>query len=109
MNNTDIWYIVLIAGLFLLFVLSLIWFFRLRSIKKKAMPSHLQLYFDENFRKIMTEWDFITRDRVKTFKKDIGTRLSKVDTDIVVLEKKRQSLDQRMKRIETHIGKLEGF
>jgi peptidoglycan hydrolase CwlO-like protein len=109
MNNTDIFYIILIAGLFLLLVLSLIWFIRLRSKKRKAMPSHLQLYFDENFRKIMTEWDFTTRDRVKTFKKDIGTRLSKVDSDIGVFEKKKQNLDQRMNRIETHIGKLEGF
>ncbi len=109
MNNTDIFYIVLIAGLFLLLVLSLIWFIRLRSKKRKVMPSHLQLYFDENFRKIMTEWDFTTRDRVKTFKKDIGTRLSKVEVDIGVLEKKRRSLDQRMGKIETHIGKLEGF
>jgi hypothetical protein len=107
MNWTDFWYIVLIAALFIMLLVSIIWYFSLRR-KRKTMPSHLQLYFDDNFRKIMTEWDFVSRDRVKTFKKDIGARLSKVGTDIDGLEKRRSGLDSRMKRIETRIEKLEG-
>ena len=102
------WYIGLIIALILLFVLALVWYLSLRK-KRKAMPSHIQLYFDDNFRKIMNEWDFVTRDRVKSYKKDIGTRLAKVGTDIDGLDKKRNGLDKRMTRIETRIVKLEGF
>ena len=108
MDWENYWYIILIIGLILLFVVALVWYLSLRK-KRKAMPSHIQLYFDDNFRKIMSEWDFVTRDRVKTFKKDIGTRLNKVGADIDGLEKKKKGLDKRMDRIETRIVKMEGF
>ena len=108
MDIENYWYIGLIIILVLLFIVSFVWFLSLQR-KKRKLPSHVQLYFDDNFRKIMGEWDFVTRDRVKTFKKDIGTRLNKVGTEIDGLEKKKKGLDGRMSRIETRISKLEGF
>ena len=78
------------------------------SKKKKMEPSHLQLYFDENFRNIIGEWDFTTRDKVKEFKKDISKRLVIVGSDIDTLEKNRIKLDKRMDSLESKMKKLEG-
>jgi hypothetical protein len=94
--------------LILAFVLVFFWFLSLRK-RKKAMPSHVELYFQGNFRKIMDEWDFTTRDRVKDFKKDMSKRLSKVGGDIDVLETKKKNLDKRMDVLEKQISSMEGL
>jgi hypothetical protein len=102
-------FFVLIIGLLILaFVLVFFWFLSLRK-RKKAMPSHVELYFQGNFRKIMDEWDFTTRDRVKDFKKDMSKRLSKVGGDIDVLETKKKNLDKRMDVLEKQISSMEGL
>ncbi len=56
----------------------------------------------------MDEWDFTTRDRVKSFKKEITKRLSVVDSDISNLEKKKKDLEKRLTSVEKEMGKLEG-
>ncbi|MGA1848640.1 MAG: hypothetical protein ACMUHB_04790 [Thermoplasmatota archaeon] len=96
-----------IVALVLAWFLALVWLIRLRR-KRKLEPSHIDLYFGENFRKIMGEWDFVTRDRVKDFKKDMGKRLSIVGSDIDGMEKRRNDLDRRMGSLERTIAKLEG-
>lgn len=102
------WTIVLIGLLLLALVVTFFWFISL-SKKKKREPSHIQLYFDENFRSILGEWDFVTRDRIKDFKKDITKRLVSVGGDIDLLEKKRLKLDKRMDNLEMKIKDLEGL
>jgi hypothetical protein len=108
MDWETFWYIVLIAALVIALILVFAWYLHLRK-KKKAMPSHIQLYFDENFRKIMSEWDMVTRDRVKDFKKDINARLSKVGDDIGHLEDSRKKLDKRLSALDSQITKMEGL
>ena len=106
------WYITLLTAAILLLVISLFltfaWFLNLRR-KKREEPSHLQLYFDDNFRSIIGEWDFVTRDRVKVFKKDIKKRLQVVGKDISSLESNKKSLDKRMVGLEKTITRLEGL
>jgi hypothetical protein len=101
------WY-VLIAGVLLIALILVIWWFISLLKKRRERPSHIKLYFDANFRKIIDEWDLVSRDRVKEFKKDITHRLSKVGDDITQLEKHRDKLNGRMKKLDTEIGKLEG-
>jgi len=101
-------YVLVIGILLLALVLVIIWYFQLTRKKRKG-PSHIELYFDENFRGIMGEWDFATRDKVKDFKKDMLKRLGKVGSDIDGLEKKRTALDKRMTALETKIKDMEGF
>ncbi|MGA1792447.1 MAG: hypothetical protein ACMUHM_00695 [Thermoplasmatota archaeon] len=105
---TTFWYVLVIGLLLVALVLVIIWYFQL-SRKRKKGPSHIELYFDENFRGIMSEWDFLTRDKVKDFKKDMLKRLGKVGGDIDGLEKKKTSLDKRMTVLETKMKDLEGF
>jgi peptidoglycan hydrolase CwlO-like protein len=102
------WIVILIGLLLLALVLTFLWFLDLNK-KKKREPSHIQLYFDENFRNIIGEWDFSTRDRVKEFKKDITKRLTSVGGDIDILDTKRKKLDKRMDALEQKMKGLEGL
>lgn len=102
------WFVLIIGLLVLAFILTVVWFINLRR-KKSQTPSHIDLYFGENFRKIMDEWDFTTRDRVKDFKKDMNSRLSKVGGDLDVMEKKKKNLDKRMTSLDKNMTKLEGL
>jgi hypothetical protein len=108
MDITTIWIIVTIAALLIavLLVVSLVIFLVRR---RKGRPSHVQLYFDENFRRIMDEWDFVTRDRVKDFKKDLNKRLSAVGNDIDLIEKNRTKLDKRLGALDREMTRLEGL
>lgn len=108
MDWETFWYIVVIVVLVIALILVFAWYIHLRR-KKMAMPSHVQLYFDENFRKIMSEWDMVTRDRVKTFKKDLNGRLSKVGDDITNMENTRKKLDKRLSALDSDINKMEAI
>ncbi|MBN1390186.1 MAG: hypothetical protein JXA22_06050 [Candidatus Thermoplasmatota archaeon] len=99
----------IIAGIVVLVIawfVALAWLIHLRR-KKRMEPSHIELYFDENFRGIIGEWDFVTRERAKEFKKDIGKRLVSVGTEISALEKNRSTLQTRMSGLEKAIAKME--
>ena len=100
------WVIILIGLLLVAFVLTFLWW-RSLTKKKKSEPSHIQLYFDENFRNIISEWDFATRDRVKEYKKDISKRLAIVGGEIDNLEKNKIKLDKRMDGLELKMKRLE--
>ncbi|MEA3559530.1 MAG: hypothetical protein U9R75_09840 [Candidatus Thermoplasmatota archaeon] len=108
MEPNTIWLIIIIAAIVavLLILISIITY---RVKKKRSMPSHVELYFGENFRKIMGEWDFVTRDRVKGFKKDINKRLSVAGSDIDILEKNRTKLDRRLGVLDREMTRLEGL
>jgi hypothetical protein len=104
-------FIILIGLLVLAFIYVLILFISSLAKRRKMgkAPSHIELYFDDNFRKIIDEWDLMPRDRVKDFKKDMNKRLSKVGADLGSLEKKRTSLEGRLSTVEKGLDKLEGF
>ena len=103
--------ILITAGIIILvvaWILALGWYLYLRR-KRRMEPSDIQLYYDDNFRNIMGEWDFVTRDRMKLFKKDVGKRLQVVGKDIMALEIKKNNLDKRMSGLERTLNKLEGI
>ena len=77
--------------------------------KKASQPSHIELYFDDNFRNIMSEWDMVTRDKVKDFRSDITKRLKTVGSDIDLLHTKKKGLEKRMNALDKQITKLEGL
>lgn len=102
------WMVLLIGLLVIAFIAAFMWY-RSLSRKKKEMPSHIELYFDDNFRKIMDEWDMTTRERVKTFRKDMKGRLKKIGEDIGTLEKKKGILDSRLASVENDMESLEAL
>jgi ABC-type branched-subunit amino acid transport system permease subunit len=106
------WETILLTVLIVVLVLALIaviaWYFSLRR-KKKLQPSHVDLYFGENFRRIMNEWDMTTRDKVKSFKKDMSGRLSKVGKEIDGLERNKMSLEKRLGKLDKEMENMEKF
>ena len=104
---TTFFFVMIIGILVIALGLTIIWFINLS--RKKKGPSHVELYFGENFRKIMDEWDFTTRDSVKDFKKNMNTRLTKAGSEIDLLETKKDKLDKRMVNLDRKMNKLEGL
>lgn len=79
-----------------------------RAVKnKKEGPSHLDLYFDSNFRNIIDEWDLIPRSRLKDWKNDMNRRMDALSKDISYIEAQRKKLNPRLTKIENQIAKLE--
>jgi len=101
--------------LILLFVIVLFWTIsyivyaikRRRSKSKK--PSHIQLYFDENFRNIIDEWDLMPRSQIKTWKKDMNKKLKVINRDINKIKKRKVSINSRFDNLENEMTKLEEF
>jgi uncharacterized membrane protein YukC len=108
MDWNTFWFIVVIAILVIALVLVIAWYFSLRK-KRRALPSHVDMYFDENFRKIMDEWDMVSRDKVKSFKRSMNTRLTKVGKNIDDLEKSKRKLESRLGSVEREMERLERF
>ena len=96
----------LIFLIVLLFIAIIYVIVRARK-KAAAGPSHLEMYFDSNFRSIIDEWDLMPRSRLKEWKAGMGQRLDTLGKDIDYVEKQRKSLDSRMTGIENDIAKLE--
>ena len=68
--------------------------------KKKKLQNHIDLYFDENFRNIIDEWDLVSRSKIKSWKKDIMKKLDYLGNDINSLKTRRERADKRMKALE---------
>jgi hypothetical protein len=75
--------------------------------RREARLQHVELYFDEHFRDVMTEWDLASRTKVKDWNKDMTKRLDNVGKDIGKLSDFKTSFDKRMNSLETDLDKLE--
>jgi peptidoglycan hydrolase CwlO-like protein len=108
MDEATMWIIIIAAVVLiaLIILVSLIIYYRKKSAKG---PSHIELYFDENFRTIIDEWDMVSRDRIKLFRTDMSKRLKGIGGNIDNLENKRDTLDKRMDRLERDMTRMEGF
>ena len=105
-NWPTFWYTILIILLITALVLTIRWLIYL--VRKRRMePSHVELYFDENFRKIIDEWDLVSRSSMKSFREDITKRLSSVGKDIDDLEKRKKNLNRKLTMVEKDITELE--
>ncbi|MGA1848343.1 MAG: hypothetical protein ACMUHB_03290 [Thermoplasmatota archaeon] len=102
------WFIVIIVVLVIAFLAVLGWLISSVRRRKKG-PSHVDLYFKENFRTIMDEWDMVTRGSMKNFKKDMLKRLDSSGSRIKELENKRKGYDKRMAALDRELTRLEGF
>ena len=75
--------------------------------KREARIHHVELYFDEHFRDVISEWDLTTRTKVKDWEKDMGKRVDNVGKDISKLMSFRKGLDARLDRLDADIRKYE--
>ena len=96
-----------LSFLILVLVLLIIYALYRMAKTKKEGPSHIELYFDTNFRRIIDEWDLMPRSKLKDWKADMNKRLSIVDKDLSELEKTRKKIDNRLRALENEILELE--
>jgi hypothetical protein len=75
--------------------------------RREARLQHVELYFDEHFRDVITEWDLTSRNKVKDWDKDMSKRLDGVGKDIDKLSKFKSAFDKRMNSLEADLDKLE--
>ena len=75
--------------------------------RREARIHHVELYFDEHFRDIITEWDLASGTKVKDWEKDMGKRLDNVGKDISKLLSFRKTMESRLDRLDGDIRKYE--
>ena len=97
--------IALIAVLVIAVIVQLIRYIKMR----KAGPSHIEEYFEANFRNIINEWDLVTHPRVKEWKTGMTGRLSALSDDIGFLEAGRTKIDKRLFKFEAELERLEKY
>jgi biopolymer transport protein ExbB/TolQ len=79
-----------------------------RLIKKRHEgPDHYEEYFAANFRTMVSEWDLVTRPRLKEWKTGIMKRMVNITKDIEFLESARSSIDKRLANLDKSLTKLE--
>ena len=105
------WTAVGITGLAIIIIALVIWilWIILRDLerKKSVGPNRFELYFAENFRNLIDEWDLQTRPKMKSWKTGMMKRLNVVGNDIERLKTFRKGMDTRLDRLTKEIVKLE--
>lgn len=71
------------------------------------LPSHTELYFEEYFPKMISEWDLITKPKLERWKKGIQGKLKSIGGEINDIIDYRKSLDSRIDKLEKEVVKLE--
>ena len=100
-----------ITALAIIIVVLIYWVFwivlRDREQKRGLSPNRFELYFAENFRNLIDEWDIQTRPKVKTWKNGMVKRLNVVGNDIDRLKTFQRSMNTRLDSLTKEIVKLE--
>ena len=82
---------------------------RRRALEEKYgyVPRHTELYFEEYFPKMISEWDLITKPKLERWKKGIQGKLKSIGGEINEVLDYRKSLDSRIDKLEKEVVKLE--
>jgi hypothetical protein len=71
------------------------------------LPSHTELYFEEYFPSLISEWDLITKPKLQRWKKGISGKLKSIGSDIDEVVGYRKDIDKRLDTLEKDVVKLE--
>jgi len=82
---------------------------RRRALEEKYgyVPGHTELYFEEYFPKMISEWDLVTKPKLERWKKGIQGKLKTLGGEINDIVDHRKSLDSRIDRLEKEVAKIE--
>jgi len=82
---------------------------RRRALEDKYgyLPSHTELYFEEYFPKIISEWDLVTKPKLEHWKKGVQVKLKSVSGEINDIMDYKKSIDSRIEKLEKEVYKLE--
>ena len=104
-----IFVILLVIVLYLVVKLIRLFRGRRRALEEKYgyLPSHTELYFEEYFPKMISEWDLITKPKLERWKKGILGKLKSIGGEINEITDYRKNLDFRIDKLEKEVVKLE--
>ncbi len=77
------------------------------EVKYGYMPSHSELYFEEFFPKIISEWDLITKPKLEHWKKGIQNKLKLIGGELNEIIDYRKSIDSRIDKLEKEVIRIE--
>ena len=82
---------------------------RRRALTEKYghFPSHTELYFEEYFPKLISEWDLVTIPKLERWKRGIQGKLKSIGGEISEITNYRENIDTRLDKLEKEVGKLE--
>lgn len=75
----------------------------------RRREDHVGVYFEGNFRTIMSEWDLINRPTLKQWKTEASKRMKLLEKDVTGIEKMRALIDNRLSALDKEIMKMERF
>ena len=71
------------------------------------LPNHTELYFEEYFPSLISEWDLVTKPKLERWKQGIQGKLKSIGGDINEIVDYRKDLDTRINKLEKEVGKIE--
>jgi len=82
---------------------------RRRALEEKYgyLPSHTELYFEEYFPRMISEYDLVTKPKLERWKKGIQGKLKSIGGEINEIVDYRRNLDSRIDKLEKDVVKLE--
>jgi len=108
-----------ILGIFIIILLLLLIYVAIKVIRmirgrRQALteeyghlPSHTELYFEEYFPSLISEWDIVTKPKLERWKKGMQGKLKSLGGDINEIVDYRKDLDTRINKLEKEVGKIE--
>ncbi|MFO7791844.1 MAG: hypothetical protein R6W73_02540 [Candidatus Saliniplasma sp.] len=109
MSGIDVLIIIIVLA-----IVFLIYFYFRNRVRKKALeetygrvPSHVELYFEEYFEDIISNWDLLRKKEVNDWADDMNTRLNSVAENINNLKQKKDIIDSEFDSVENRIEMME--
>ena len=108
-----------ILGIFIIILLALLIYLFVKLIrlvrgrehalieKYGRLPSHTDLYFEEYFPTLISEWDLITKPKLERWKQGIQNKLKSIGVNINEISDYREKLDSRIGKLSEEVVKLE--
>jgi len=107
-----LWIIAIILVIFLIYIIVSV--IRQTRGRRRALiekygylPSHTELYFEEYFPKMISEWDLVTIPKLERWKKGIQGKLKSIGGEINEITDYREDINSRLDILEKEVGKLE--
>ncbi len=113
MTVVDLWtvagaiVVVVLLGLLVILAFDLYRERKRRKSYRSLGTDHIELYFDENFRTVLRNFDVVSKRRFNEWSGEVDGRLGKIDHDLGLVASFRARFTDTMGDIEGRLDKLE--
>ena len=107
MENTELVLLILIITIIATIISILIYYYVNHKKHKDGFPDHIDLYFQEHFSHIASEWDLMSHESANKWRHSMLGRLTVVGNEIDTLKHGRNEIDARIVRLERELSLVE--